>query len=166
MFVRLPDTGERLKAANESAGRVLPINMVSVHDLRDMVEMGRKFHAQSRDRDIPYDPAGAAAFIAALCDSPKGFVAVGEGRFITGMLTTLPHLAKSIQFAVEAYWWAPEGGADLFAAFEDWAKTNGARFITASHQSGDRDPAFARLYRKRGYDRHEIYFRKDLAECA
>lgn len=166
MFVRLSPTRGRTETVGDSASSVLPINTITVHDLRAIVEMGRQFHAQSRDADIPYDPEGAATFIAALSDSPAGFVAVGEGRFISGMLTTHPHLSKSALFAIETYWWAPGGGADLFAAFEDWARSNGAHFLCASHQASERNSAFERLYRQRGYQRHEIYFRKDLAECA
>jgi hypothetical protein len=138
------------------------IHPATPNDIPELVKMGAKFHDMEKEAHIAFSADGAAAFMGSLIASPQGCVFMDEHGFICGLLTNYPWLDPSFLVANECLWWSSGDGAPLFKAFEDWAGAQGARQITFSHRHSGRTPVLARLYRMRGYEPYEHYYRKEL----
>lgn len=140
----------------------MTVRLATVEDIPALVEMGAKFHASEKEATVAFHQEGAAQFFASLVASPQACLFTDGQGFICGVMSGLPWLDPAFVTANEMLWWSAGDGAALFKAFEDWAEAQGASQITFSHRHSDRTATLARLYRMRGYEPYEHYYRKAL----
>ena len=75
---------------------------------------------------------------------------VGERGVILGFM--IPHWANpSYQIALELAWYGTGEGDELLAAFENWAKDNGATFVQMSTVGAAHDDKIEAKLIKSGY---------------
>lgn len=136
------------------------IREATAEDIPALVHMGWQFHVESRDAHLQFDPDGFGQFMGALIASRDGVVLVGDGGFISGIVTPIPHLAKDYRQVNECYFWSAGKGARLWSAYEAWADRQGATRQVFSHPQGDRSEALKKLYARRGYRPFEFYYER------
>lgn len=144
----------------------MTVRKATVEDIPALVEMGAKFHASEKESEVAFYREGAAQFFCNLIASPQACLFTDGQGFICGVLSGLPWLDPSFVGANEMLWWSAGDGLPLFKAFEAWAASSGASQITFSHRHSERTATLARLYRMRGYEPYEHYYRKAPQPCA
>lgn len=131
-------------------------------DLGALLEMGREFFDHSPNGAFTtFDENSLTATLIALMSGMSGgsvLVAETEGE-VVGMAACVvyPFYANhSTLMGQELFWWVkPEFrkgiGGSLLDELEAEAKRKGAKVFLGAHLSGERNAAFERLYRRRGY---------------
>lgn len=124
--------------------------------------MGRDFFEHSGSgKFTTFDEASLTATLIALMSGVSGgvlLVADVEGKAV-GMAACVvfPFYANhATLIGQEVFWWADPAyrkgiGGSLLDELEAEATRKGAKVFMGAHLSGERDAAFARLYRRRGY---------------
>lgn len=80
---------------------------------------------------IPVDRAWTAQTVVRLIDSPDGYVAVTDGGFIAGCLTST--IINPAKIAQEMGWFSRDrSGLALLRSFEAWAQDRGAALVQLS----------------------------------
>ena len=112
------------------------IRRATVEDIPRLVEMGQRFIAETKYRDLLVgDPERIYAIIIDLLSAPRGLVLVSEkDGALTGMIGLLVynHPFSGLLTACEIVWWVePEArsgrdGIRLLRAAEAWALEHGA----------------------------------------
>lgn len=87
-------------------------------DIDELERMAREYHAWAAPV-WPYSEDGFRSLMAALIESPDGFVRIGGG-FIAGHKYRNP-LSPDWLIAGELMWWSKGNGLALFRAFREWA---------------------------------------------
>lgn len=124
------------------------IRRAGIGDLSAALAFAKAFHAESVHADIPVDDDDLTVFMAGLIEG--GAVFLSDHGIIGGLMVPV-YFNRSAAFAVELFWWAPQDGAALRKAFEEWAAESGALKIQFSGQVNDRSPTIDKLFRRAGY---------------
>jgi len=131
-------------------------------DLNVLLEMGRDFFDNSPNGAFTtFDENSLTSTLIALMSGVAGgslLVAEADGQ-VVGMAACVvfPFYANhSTLIGQEMFWWVnPEHrkgiGGSLLDELEAEAKRKGAKVFLGAHLSGERNAAFERLYRRRGY---------------
>lgn len=139
----------------------------TLDDIPDLLRFGMPVVRRLPGPRRKPEAEACSTYLRTFIDAPSGALFVSEGRngvngFICGWLIGDPftgHLA-----AVKASWVvdpAQRGpGAALLIHFERWAERMGAEIAFATHLVGDLDTA--RLLERRGYERTEIKYERQL----
>lgn len=138
------------------------IRAAEPNDLGELIEMGRAFfdHSGSEAFTTFDEPSFTATLIAVISGVSGGSLLVAEtSGQIVGMAACVvfPFYANvGTLIGQEIFWWVkPEHrkgvGGDLLDELEAEAKRKGASVFIGANLSGERNAAFARLYRRRGY---------------
>lgn len=125
-------------------------------DIPALVEMGRKFHAQS-GLPFGFDEGAVVDLLAGMIESPAAEILMTDRGAIGGVLNPA-YCDSSWIMAVELFWWAEGDGLALLKAFEDWAAEMEASEIrmTSIYDL----PRADRLLRRKGYGPTEISYSK------
>lgn len=127
-------------------------------DLEKVIRLGVEFHAASPHSVDPIDADAWRDFAARLIE--HGGVFVSENGMIGGFLAPL-YFNPAIQYASEAFWWAPDGnGRKLKAEFEAWAQSEGAVGVNYTALADDNLDRVDAIYRRGGCERTEVAYRK------
>ena len=104
------------------------IRPATPEDLGQLVEWARQLHETHEPR-FPFDPEHTAAFLSNLTAfvAPQGFIA--------GAIIPAPQNNRW-RTAFEVFLWGGGDGPALIAAFEEWARDQGANEIEFSHPTG------------------------------
>jgi GNAT superfamily N-acetyltransferase len=131
-------------------------------DLSALLDMGRDFFDHSGSASFTtFDEDSLTGTLIALISGVSGgslLVAETEGQ-VVGMAACVvfPFYANhSTLIGQEIFWWVkPEHrkgiGGSLLDELEAEAKRKGAKVFIGANLSGERNAAFERLYRRRGY---------------
>lgn len=142
-------------------------------DVFDLVNMGQDFFAESGLQDVAsWDATSFEKTVRALLagDVPGSLLVAERDNEVIGMTGAIMfplYCNLALMCAQEVFWWvAPEfrsglGGA-LLDELEADVKRKGAHVFMSAQIAGQRDEAFARLYRKRGYRPSENTFIRKL----
>lgn len=142
------------------------IRDIAAKDVPEVMEMGRAFFEESPFTSFASWDEGSfqLTVLSMLSGSAPGglLVAEDDGKLV-GMAAYVIfplYFNMRVQIAQEVFWYClPEHrngvGSDLMDALEAEAKRKGASVFIGANMSGERDAAFARLYRRRGYVRGE-----------
>lgn len=145
----------------------MTIREATVEDIPALVEMGKRFRAETRYVGIVEENAEQMAETARrLIESPSGVVFVACDASIPigmiGMMAYPDHISGA-RVAGEVFWWMePEArghGLRLLRAAEKWAKEQCASSI----QMVAPDERVEYLYRRLGYSRIETSYGKAVA---
>jgi hypothetical protein len=128
-------------------------------DVSEIVRLGALLHATAPFADVEYIPEAVAVFVAHVVE--HGAVFLSDDGMCGGLLNPT-YFNPAHVVAVEFFWWAPNGGADLRQAFEAWAKDAGAVAVQFSGLANERLAAVSRIYRRGGYEPVEMSFLKRL----
>lgn len=127
-------------------------------DLDQVVALGIDFHAFSPHSVDPVDMDAWRDFASRLIE--HGGVFVSDGGMIGGFLSPL-YFNPAIQYAYEAFWWAPDGsGRALKSAFEAWAREVRAVGIQWTALQDENLPRVDKIYRRSGAVPVEVAYRK------
>lgn len=134
----------------------------TLSDVPNIVAIGRRFHAISPWSDQPFCGERTANTIISLMDAPNGVVFY-NGHGILGGVVSQALFGSGI-YAQELFWFADKGGRDLIQAFEEWAKTQGAKGVIMLNLTLDprTDKLMDRMYKRKGYAMRERSYYKDL----
>ena len=138
------------------------IRRATLSDVPRIVQLGRKFHAYSIWRDLPYDLEAVARTAYSMVKNEDGAVFLSDDGLCGGLINAL-YFSPSHRIAVELFWYAPTEGKELREAFEAWAVERGADAIQFSALADDRRGATERLYRMAGYNPVETVLMKRVA---
>lgn len=123
-------------------------------DIPRLIEMGRKFHAQSQ-LPFGFDPVAVENLLTAL--AINGAVIVSDHGAIGGVLNPAYCDPRWIM-AVELFWWAEKDGLSLLRAFEEWAAEMGANEVRMTSLASL--PRADAILRRKGYAATEISYSK------
>ena len=142
------------------------VRKATIEDREVLVTMAQHFVQQTAyGQQIPSDRDHLGRVTDQLLS--LGIVFIAEAGDAVGMLAGLvyPHYMTGRQTANETAWWvepSARGGRvarDLLAAFEQWARTQGAAVV----EIGSWHPRLDRWYGRLGYVPGERVFRKEIA---
>ena len=142
------------------------IRRATEEDTGRLVEMGRRFVAETAYRDlIAVQPEKLAGVITTMLANPEAVVLVsGLDATLTGMIALLvyDHPYSGERMAFEAVWWVePEARGDgvrLLRAAEQWARERGAiamQMVAPNERVGN-------LYARLGYAPVETSYQRSL----
>lgn len=127
--------------------------------LRVVLDLGRKFHEESRYRDIPFSEEK----IARLLSGPNFFCALAKSKniFIGGIFGFVQQpwfSEEKVGFDLGLYILPEYRGKSmapirLIKAFEDYCHAQGCSEVTLSSSAGVRENNALRLYEKIGYEK-------------
>jgi hypothetical protein len=135
------------------------IRRAGPEDVEHIAGMAVKFHAYSPWREVPLD-LDAVRNVALACIE-RGAIFVTEDGMCGGVVQPL-YFSPQTTIGAEFFWWAPTQGGELRAAFEAWAREQGAYAVQFSALGDDRAAATARLYRMAGFEPAETVYLKRL----
>ena len=129
----------------------------TAEDIPFLLELGAKFHAEKQAK-YGFVEEDCRAFFAAMIE---GGVVLIEGRgFICGVAMGQPSNA-SYRSAHELFWWSEGGhGAELLAAFEQWAAEQGCDEVCLSHPASE--AVVGRYLQRKGYEPETSALRKGI----
>jgi len=138
------------------------IRAATPDDVISIVEMGKAFFEESPFASIAEWDAGSfqATVLSLMSGSTPGglLVAESDGKLVgmAGYVIFPLYFNMSVFGGQEVFWYCrPEHrtgiGSTLMDELEIDAAKSGASFFIGAHLSGERDAAFSRLYRRRGY---------------
>lgn len=136
------------------------IRRATLDDVPEIVDLGARFLAYSRHRDIPLDRAAFGNFAAGMIDS--GVIFLSDEGMIGAVRCPL-YFNPAVIVAAEVFWFAPKEGQALKAAFEQWAVEIGAYAIQYSAIVDDHAKAVDRIYRRSGCVPIETAYFKRIA---
>lgn len=135
------------------------IRPATFEDIPAMVGHARKFFA---DLPIAFSHDRFEAFLAEHIGGDEFGFFVSE-RGSAGVLVT-PHFASSDVVGSELWVWSEDRqGLAFIKAMEGFCRNRGATLIGVTAQCEIRGETVARLYERQGYQRQEIFLRKELA---
>ena len=123
-------------------------------DIQRLIEMGRKFHAQS-GLPFGFDDAAVGALLSALTGG--GVIIMTDSGAIGGVMNPA-YCDPSWRMAVELFWWAEKDGLALLRAFEEWAAERGASEVRMTSLASL--PRADTILRRKGYAATEISYSK------
>lgn len=132
------------------------MNPATMADIPRLVDMGRRFHAQSR-MPFGFDPQAVETFLAGMIASDAGTIICGDHGAIGGMLAPA-YCDPRWTMAVELFWWAERGGLALLRAFAEWAAAKGAQEVRMTSLAAL--PRADAVLRRKGYAPTEISYQK------
>lgn len=133
------------------------IRPATPEDLRDLLDMSKRFHAQTGSMS-GFDPDHAGALLLGWMQT--GIVLRSAKGFIAGMVAPA-FCDPSWKIAIEAAWWSEDRrGLDLLKGFEDAAKAQGANEVRMTSICSL--PTAATVLARRGYTATEISHAKVL----
>ena len=133
------------------------VRRATLEDIPDLVDMGRKFHAQSKML-CGFDPVASAGILEGMINSDAATVIRSDSGGIGGILNPA-YCDPSWVMAVELFWWADDRqGLKLINEFEKWAKSMNANEVRMT--SLQAIPRSAEILDRRGYIRSEISHQK------
>ncbi|MEX2649059.1 MAG: GNAT family N-acetyltransferase [Alphaproteobacteria bacterium] len=130
-------------------------------DIPALIELGARFHAESRYKALPYDRGALRARLEDAVVRPMDhFVAVADEAgalvgVLAGLLTAFPF--APVPIAIDACFYVrPDrrgvpAARHLLAMFESWARERGAACVLLGVTSGVADERAIRLYQRLGY---------------
>lgn len=138
-------------------------------DIPRLVEMGRRFIAETAYRDLVVaNPQRITQIIEEVMAAPDGIVLVSVSeRGIVGMIGVLvyPHPFSGERTGFDLCWWVePEArghGVRLMRAAEAWAREHGATQM----QMVAPNPRVEGLYQRLGYRAIEVAYQRRLTPC-
>lgn len=124
-------------------------------DIPAMLEKAARFADTIKVTEtVGYDPETVAGLLAGLIDNPMGFVLVGEGGGVGGLVHPSMFNAEHMTGS-ELFWWVDADqrghGLRLFAAMEDAARARGAQSWVVSTMEALNFAGAGRFYERRGY---------------
>jgi hypothetical protein len=126
-----------------------------------VVELGRRFHAASIWRDVPFDEADVRAMVEAMLTGAGAVWLSPAG--IVGVVRSPLWFNTAVRVAVELFWYAEDGqGGALRDAAEAWARKEGLAYHQMSGLADAHEPALRRLLARAGYEAKEVAFMKRL----
>jgi hypothetical protein len=126
-----------------------------------VVELGRRFHAASIWRDVPFDEADVRAMVERLV-AGAGAVWLSPAG-IVGVVRSPLWFNVSVHVAVEMFWYAEDGaGRALRDAAEAWAAAEGLAYHQLSGLADGREAALRRYLARDGYEAKEVAYMKRL----
>lgn len=128
-------------------------------DLDTVVGLGRRFHAYSPWRDVPFDPDSLRAFCGRLVET--GVIFLSEDGLIGGLLNPL-YFNPSYVVGAELFWFAPKEGRELRIAFEEWCRENGAHAVQFSALGDEKSDTVEALFKRSGYRKVETGYLKEF----
>lgn len=138
------------------------IRRATVDDIDEVVEWGRKFYEYSPwSRRTDLNEADFKETLNGMFLNGTGAVFLNGTGFCGGVLTPL-YFNYSLIAGVELFWFADEGGDELRAAFEVWAKENGASVVQMSCIADGKEKQTRRLFRMKGYEATEVGLLKEI----
>ncbi|MGH6720135.1 MAG: GNAT family N-acetyltransferase [Alphaproteobacteria bacterium] len=141
-------------------------------DIPAILELGARFHGESRFRCLPFDRTVLRARLEqALARPDRYFVAVAEDAsgligVLAGYLTTFYFCASPV--AMDACFYVRSdrrGGPSakhLLAQFESWARQHGVPHLLLGITSGVADDRAEGFYRHLGFDTMGVVMGKEL----
>ena len=148
----------------------MTVRAADASDVPALCVLGRLFYGASQYAEfVEWDAASFETTARALINGSvpgRAFVFDDADGAVVGMAAFViaPFFFNlSALFAQETFWYSAPGrraGMPLLDAMEDEARGLGAKTFVMSALSGNRDPAFVRLYTKRGYRAAENSFIK------
>jgi len=142
------------------------IRQATIEDMPRLVEMGRRFAAETEYRKIiEVKPERIEASVVSLMANPDGvFFVSGSDGSPTGMIAMLAydHPFSGERTAFEVVWWVdPEARGDgvrLLRAAEGWAKEQGIHKV----QMVAPNERVGALYQRLGYEPVEVSYQRSL----
>jgi hypothetical protein len=133
------------------------IRQATHDDVTRIVALGAEFHAYSPWRDVPYDLEAVSQVAHNAVEN--GVVYLSETGMCGGIVSGL-YFSPEFKIGLELFWWAPNDGQALRAAYEDWCRERGASAVQFSALGDEHLPAVTRIYRRAGFDLGEAVFVK------
>jgi GNAT superfamily N-acetyltransferase len=127
----------------------MPIRFATVNDIPAMVALGKRMHAITRFRTMPYDEQRVARTLRVALEQGRDryvcFLAEdGEGQIVGGLLAVLERhiFTDQVTASVMQYEVLPEKrmggyGVRLMKAFEQWARNRRVAEISFGINSGE-----------------------------
>lgn len=152
----------------------MEIRTAQPEDLPALMRMAQDFHAASPAVEtVQFCPRSMAETFQSLATGDRSilFVADDEELGVIGMIAGVfyPHYLNAMHIAAqELFWWCDPSargkgaGLALIKAMEDWAKDIGAKTLYMASTSNPNAEKLAKLYQRRGFSKHDIYFAKRI----
>lgn len=137
------------------------IREAGLDDLDRLLSWGREFHQFSPWRHTPYSEGAVRQILTDIFDSDTATVLMHDKGMIGGFIMPL-WLAPDHHLAHELFWWAESDGGSLLDAFEDWAKSKGAKEVIMLGLHGVDGDKVKRIYTHKGYNPREYTYSKEL----
>jgi len=143
-------------------GKKMHLRRAVLEDIPTIVKLGRLFHAESVERDIPFDGDILAGVLADLIENKNGFAMLAFyndqlAGAILAQLTTLHYSAAVIATDYGLYVGRLERdqgvGRALVAAYTGWANDNNARKIYLNVSAGINKGAFEAVMNDSNYQK-------------
>lgn len=136
------------------------VRQATHEDLPRLVDLSKKFHAESVYRHVPFDEATVIENLNGVLSG--GGVFVNDEGFIAGILTPLL-FNKNVTLSAELAWYCPGGdGRELKEALENWAASRGAIAMQFSVLNNSYSEKLTQYLVDDGYAPVEIGFVKGL----
>ena len=136
------------------------VRQATHEDFPRLVDLSKKFHAESVYRHVPFDEATVIENLNGALQG--GGVFVNDEGFAVGILVPLM-FNKNILVAAELAWYCPDGdGRELKNALEVWAATRGAVASQFSVLNNGKSEKLTQYLVDDGYAPIEIAFVKGL----
>lgn len=138
------------------------IREARAEDIPQLVELGRKMHAMSSWRKLPYEASSTAEMMNNLIEAEAGVLLMHDHGMLGGLIG--PVYFSPVKIAQEMFWFAERDGMSLLKGFEDWSKAQGADFVLMISQALDErtDRLMQKKYERRGYILKERQYVKEL----
>jgi L-amino acid N-acyltransferase YncA len=141
---------------------MIEIRQMGPNDLMQVIEMGKTFFEESPFVSFAeWDEGSFQLTILSLLSgsTPGGLLVAEDDGKLVGMAAYVIfplYFNLRTHLAQEVFWYCLPAhrkglGSDLMDELERDAMKNGAKVFIGANMSGERDAAFARIYRRRGY---------------
>lgn len=139
------------------------IRQATEADLPALLEMGRKFHAASPWRVIPFSDERFAQSVRAQLAGAGTYLVNEALTGMIGMVSGPVYFAENVTVAQETAWWCedPRDALKLLQAAEEWARGVGASHVCMVRLEGVTE-RLGPFYERRGYAPTEHYYLKGL----
>lgn len=138
------------------------VRRAELSDIPEIVHWGRKFFDYSPWQGrTEFNEADLSASLEGMITGSGAVFLNGHG--ICGGVIFPLFFNASMRVAVELFWFADGGGAELREAFEAWAIESGATALQMTCLTDSREPAMRRLLSSKGYTPMEVSFFKEVA---
>lgn len=146
------------------------IRIATADDIPRIIEMGRKFWAQTDYIAVEYDPGSIEHWSMLMIDQGLLLVAEADSRVVGSVGALAAPLLGNVKYLVasELFWWIePEYrtvglGAALLMGIEGAARAAGVKFFSMLALNAVDPERAAKIYLERGYKLVEWSFMKDL----
>lgn len=130
------------------------VRRATLEDMKQCVDLARRFHAQSIWSDIPFDEPSVTASLTHTLT--MGVIFLNEDGFLGAIPAPLLFNQGHV-IAYEQFWFAGSDGQALIRAYEAWADDIGAYPLMVCLED-ERADLMTKLFKRRGYTPAERYF--------